>query len=154
MTTSISERRQLDDRTIQFILEAMVSGAIVCILLLAADSVYAIWYEAAVSPELKDDIWWMRDYGMMWGGMRQLILLVGMAMGLAFAAVRRWGRLEASLILAVASLVVAVIVGFFWLDQFQRYGLDPSDGIVFVPPLAIAAVCMVLAISSWFSAGE
>jgi hypothetical protein len=145
MTTNNSDRRQLDDRTIQFVLEALVSGAIVCILLLVADAVYAIWYEAVVWPDLKDDTEWLRDYGIMWGVMRQLILMIGMALGFAFAAVRRWGRLTASLILAAASVVGAAIVGYVWLDQFHRYGLDPSDGIVFVPPLAMAAACMVLA---------
>ena len=72
--------------------------------------------------------------------------VLGSAIGFAFAFVyiRRY-RIAAVLLMLVAILGAAVIVPM-WNQQVARYGSDPSEVVLFYPPLALCGLAAMASI--------
>lgn len=64
-------------------------------------------------------------------------------LGVAFATARQYVT-SVSLLLAV-SLCGWLINNAFWSDQIKRYGPDPSEAVLYYPPLACSGIAILIA---------
>lgn len=70
-------------------------------------------------------------------------------LGLAFAMARKY-VMSISLLLAV-SLCSWAINNSYWNDQIKRYGPDPSEAVLYYPPLACSGIAILIAaiVATW-----
>ncbi|MFO0942158.1 MAG: hypothetical protein U0930_15585 [Pirellulales bacterium] len=72
--------------------------------------------------------------------------LVGgvIGLGLAYMLVRQF--VIAALLLVAVSLCCLALNGALWKAQVNRYGPDPSEYVLYYPPLICSALALVLAV--------
>jgi hypothetical protein len=87
------------------------------------------------------------SYGQQWGLIvLPLCTLIGAAIGLgvAFALVER--PVISLVLLLVVSIVGSGVVSSMWNAQIARYGRDPSEVVLYYPPLALSMLALVTAV--------
>ncbi|MEQ8850027.1 hypothetical protein [Botrimarina sp.] len=77
-----------------------------------------------------------------------LCTFLGAAIGLSLslAVLRRYA--ESILVALIAGLGGCVFVMSSWMDQINRYGRDPSEMVLYYPPLAASALALLVGAAS------
>jgi hypothetical protein len=82
-----------------------------------------------------------------------ICIMIGAAIGLgfAFSVARRYA--VSILLLLLVSLAGWALNNSFWNDQIARYGRDPSETVLYYPPLALSGLAFIAAVLVAFVAG-
>ena len=72
--------------------------------------------------------------------------MIGAAIGLgfAFSVARRYT--VSIILLLLVSLAGCTLNNSFWNDQIARYGRDPSEAVLYYPPLALSGLAFITAV--------
>ncbi len=72
--------------------------------------------------------------------------MIGAAIGLgfAFSVARRYT--VSILLLLLVSLAGWTLNNSFWNDQIARYGRDPSEAVLYYPPIALSGLALIAAV--------
>ena len=142
----------MDPREAQWIVESILGAMAIGVLFGIADVAYSLWFEAVIMPSLRIAKGPMLSYGQQAGVMWLLTMLLGAAVGSAVGIARRFNLLVAAIVPSVVAVLLAGFVTHTWNSSYQRYGCDPSDWVVYIPPLFAAGVALgiaLLAVIGW-----
>lgn len=124
-------------------LKLVVSGVIGGVVGSIAYTSYAIAFDLTIVHHLRVPGAPYLSYGQQFGVMICVAGMMGAFVGISVVVARCWSIFVAAAISAAAALAVGCFDLACWLDSNRRYGVDPSDKVVYEPILAGAALVFV-----------
>ena len=135
----------VDDRYAELkapILRVLLVGAVGGVVGGVCYTIFALAYDAFVIVPARIPGAPMLSYGQQCGYMMVVAVFLGACATSSLLLALRWNCFAGAALGLLAGLAVVSHVEDLWNDSNSRYGVDPSDGVLY-PPLMAAAVLVI-----------